>query len=121
MRYVSRIPRGGIHLEKGAVHRGKPVPWRPVMIAALLFILPAPVFAGSSGLSSLVQDIGFCVVLAGLFAIVFTRLGIPEIAAFLVAGVVLGPIGTGLVTEPGNIETIAELGLIFLLFLIGLE
>ncbi len=103
------------------MHRSKPAPWRPVMIAALLFILPAPVFAGSSGLSSLVQDIGFCVVLAGLFAIVFTKLRIPEIAAFLVAGVVLGPIGTGLVTEPGNIETIAELGLIFLLFLIGLE
>ncbi|UCC57165.1 MAG: cation:proton antiporter, partial [Gammaproteobacteria bacterium] len=49
------------------------------------------------------------------------RLRIPAVAAFLVAGVVVGPVGAGLVTEPGNIETIAELGLIFLLYLIGLE
>lgn len=90
-------------------------------LAVLLFILPAPAVASAGGLSSLVQDIGLCVVLAGVLAIVFTRLRIPEIAAFLVAGVVVGPIGAGLVTEPDNIETIAELGLIFLLFLIGLE
>ena len=94
---------------------------RPACMAALLLPLPATAFAGSGGLASLVQDIGLCVVLAGVLAIVFTRLRIPEIAAFLLAGVVLGPVGAGLVTEPGNIETIAELGLIFLLFLIGLE
>jgi Kef-type K+ transport system membrane component KefB/voltage-gated potassium channel Kch len=94
---------------------------RPACMAVLLLMMPATAFAGSGGLSSLVQDIGLCVVLAGVLAIVFTRLRIPEIAAFLVAGVVVGPTGAGLVTEPGNIETIAELGLIFLLFLIGLE
>ncbi|MCK5480905.1 MAG: cation:proton antiporter, partial [Gammaproteobacteria bacterium] len=49
------------------------------------------------------------------------RLKIPEIAAFLVAGVVVGPVGAGLVTDPANIETISELGLILLLYLIGLE
>jgi len=92
-----------------------------VCAAGLLLLVPAPVLAGSGGLSSLVQDIGLCVVLAGVLAIVFTRLRIPEVAAFLVAGVVVGPIGAGLVTEPGNIETIAELGLILLLYLIGLE
>jgi Kef-type K+ transport system membrane component KefB len=90
-------------------------------MAALLCMIPAPVFASAGALPSLVQDIGLCVVLAGVLAIVFTRLRIPEIAAFLVAGVVVGPVGAGLVTEPDNIETIAGLGLIFLLFLIGLE
>jgi Kef-type K+ transport system membrane component KefB len=35
--------------------------------------------------------------------------------------VFLGPIGTGLISDPENIDTIAQLGLIFLLFLIGLE
>ncbi len=84
--------------------------------------MPGQVLASTTGaLPSLVQDIGVCIVLAGVLAIVFTRLKIPEIAAFLIAGVVVGPVGTGLVTDPANIETISELGLILLLYLIGLE
>lgn len=83
--------------------------------------MPGQVMASSGALSSLVQDIGICVVLAGVLAIIFTRLKIPEIAAFLIAGVIVGPVGTGLVTDPANIETISELGLILLLYLIGLE
>jgi Kef-type K+ transport system membrane component KefB len=59
--------------------------------------------------------------LAGVLAIVFTRLKIPEIAAFLVAGALVGPIGAEMVTDPANIGTISELGLILLLYLIGLE
>jgi Kef-type K+ transport system membrane component KefB len=90
-------------------------------LAFLLAILPAPLWASSGELPSLVHDIGFCVVLAGILAIACTRLKIPEIAAFLVAGVVVGPVGAGLVTDPANIDTISELGLILLLYLIGLE
>ena len=41
--------------------------------------------------------------------------------AYLVAGFVIGPNGTGLVSSRESIGTIAELGLIFLLFMIGLE
>lgn len=90
-------------------------------MCCLLALFPAAAPAASGALPSLIQDIGLCVALAGVLAIVFTRLRIPEIAAFLLAGVVVGPVGAGLVTDPGNIETISELGLIFLLFLIGLE
>ena len=84
-------------------------------------MFPAAVWASTGGLSSLVRDIGLCIVFAGLLAIVFVRLNIPEIAAYLLAGVLVGPIGTQIVTDPGNIETISELGLILLLYLIGLE
>ncbi len=87
----------------------------------LLAMLPATVLASGDGLPSLVRDIGICIVLAGLLAIVFVRLKIPEIAAFLLAGVVVGPVGAEMVTDPANIETISELGLILLLYLIGLE
>ena len=73
------------------------------------------------GLPELVLDIALALVLAGVLAIVFTRLRIPTVAAFLVAGVVLGPVGTGLISNRDNIDTIAQLGLILLLFLIGLE
>lgn len=87
----------------------------------LLALFPVVAQASAGGLPSLVRDIGLCIVVAGLLAIVFVRLKIPEIAAYLVAGVLVGPIGTAVVTDPGNIETISELGLILLLYLIGLE
>ncbi len=94
---------------------------RLLFIGCLLALFPVSVWASTGGLPSLVRDIGLCIVFAGLLAIVFVRLKIPEIAAYLVAGVLVGPIGTQIVTDPGNIETISELGLILLLYLIGLE
>ncbi len=69
----------------------------------------------------LVHDIGFSLLLSGLLAVLFNRFAIPSIAAFLVAGVVAGPIGGHVVTSTDNIETIAQLGLVLLLFVIGLE
>ncbi|MDX2457042.1 MAG: cation:proton antiporter [Gammaproteobacteria bacterium] len=94
---------------------------RMLYVGCLLALFPVSVWASTDGLPSLVRDIGLCIVFAGLLAIVFVRFNIPEIAAYLVAGVVVGPIGTAIVTDPGNIETISELGLILLLYLIGLE
>lgn len=70
---------------------------------------------------SLVADIGLSLVMAGLLSALFTRLKIPTIAAFLVAGVLVGPEFSGLVTSKASIETISHLGLVLLLFLIGLE
>jgi len=95
----------------------------PRLLAAgcLLALCPAAALASGEGLPSLVRDIGICILLAGVLSIAFTRLKIPEIAAFLVAGVLVGPIGVEMVTDPANIETISALGLILLLYLIGLE
>lgn len=76
---------------------------------------------GEEALPTLVVDIGWALLLSGVLAVVFTRLRIPTVAAFLVAGVVAGPLGTEVVTDPASIDTIANLGLIFLLFMIGLE
>jgi Kef-type K+ transport system membrane component KefB len=77
--------------------------------------------ASAGGPAPLVRDIGLCLLVAGLLAAVFARLRIPAIAAFLAAGIALGPVGFGLITDDGNIQTIAGLGLVLLLFLIGLE
>src|SRR3954454_20956635 len=49
----------------------------------------------------------------------FLRLS--EIVAYLVAGVVIGPFGFGIFNTPERILTVAELGIVMLLFLIGLE
>ncbi|MBX6322270.1 MAG: cation:proton antiporter [Rhodospirillaceae bacterium] len=87
-----------------------------------LILLAAPLLLGASGhLPPLVRDIGVSLLTAGVLAVFFSWLRIPAIAAFLVAGVVVGPIGARVVTDQANIDTIAGLGLILLLFLIGLE
>jgi Kef-type K+ transport system membrane component KefB len=85
-----------------------------------LLAIPAAYAAGGE-MPSLVHDIGISLLVAGVLGVVFTRLRIPSIAAFLVAGVLIGPLGLKQVTDPVNIDTIAQLGFILLLFLIGLE
>jgi len=76
--------------------------------------------AGAGG-SLLVQELGICLLAAGLLSALFEKLKIPTIAALLAAGVVIGPIGLGLVQSAEDVETIANLGLTLLLFVIGLE
>jgi len=64
------------------------------------------------------------VVLLGAIAIAVTatrRLGLGSILGYLVAGAAIGPAGLRLVTEVGRIEAVSALGIIMLLFLIGLE
>jgi Kef-type K+ transport system membrane component KefB len=45
----------------------------------------------------------------------------PLILAYLIAGFIIGPFGTGWVKSQESISIISELGLIFMLFMIGLE
>jgi Kef-type K+ transport system membrane component KefB len=79
-----------------------------------------PILAGQET-HPLVRDIGLCFLVAALLCLVLARFRIPTLAGFLAAGVLLGPEMTGLVSDRRNIETIANLGLVLLLFLIGLE
>ncbi len=54
-------------------------------------------------------------------AVVSRWLKQPLIVAYLAAGLVVGPVGFGWVQDDDSIKTIGELGLLFLLFMIGLE
>lgn len=49
------------------------------------------------------------------------RLWLSAIVAYLVAGIVIGPYGLGVFRTPESILAVAELGVVLLLFLIGLE
>jgi len=51
----------------------------------------------------------------------FQKLGLPSIAGFLVAGMLVGPHGLDLVSDLAQVEALAEIGVILLLFTIGLE
>ena len=49
------------------------------------------------------------------------RASIPSLVGFLVAGVLVGPSGLGLIGNTGEVEVLAELGVALLLFAVGLE
>jgi glutathione-regulated potassium-efflux system protein KefB len=59
---------------------------------------------------------------AALIAVlIFRRLGLGAVLGYLVAGIVIGPDGLGLIGEAETILGFAEIGIILLLFLVGLE
>ena len=51
----------------------------------------------------------------------FRRFGLGAVLAYLVAGVVIGPFGLQVVKDPSSTLALSELGVIMLLFIIGLE
>ena len=51
----------------------------------------------------------------------FRRLGLGAVLGYLFAGVVMGPFGIKLVTDPSSTLAVSELGVVMLLFVIGLE
>src|SRR4051812_28671517 len=59
---------------------------------------------------------------AGIIAVpIFTRLGAGSVLGYLVAGIAIGPWGLRLITAPQTVLQFAELGIVLLLFLVGLE
>ena len=59
---------------------------------------------------------------AGVIAVpIFKRLGAGSVLGYLVAGIAIGPWGLRLITEAQTVLHFAELGIVLLLFLVGLE
>jgi monovalent cation:proton antiporter-2 (CPA2) family protein len=59
---------------------------------------------------------------AGIIAVpIFTRLGVGSVLGYLVAGIAIGPWGLGFITDASTVLHFSELGVVLLLFLVGLE
>ncbi|HEV2765998.1 MAG TPA: cation:proton antiporter, partial [Pyrinomonadaceae bacterium] len=54
-------------------------------------------------------------------AFLFNRLRLPTLVGFMITGVIIGPYGLGLIREAEAIDFLAEIGVVLLLFTIGLE
>jgi Kef-type K+ transport system membrane component KefB len=69
----------------------------------------------------LIGDITLCILFAWVLGLLAHFSRQPLILAYLIAGFFIGPFGTGWVKSQESISIISELGLIFMLFMIGLE
>jgi CPA2 family monovalent cation:H+ antiporter-2 len=69
------------------------------------------------GFDSILILLGVAVVLLAVFR--YVRL--PQVLAYLAAGVLVGPYGLGWIPDVSATRTLAEFGLVFLMFTIGLE
>ncbi len=66
-------------------------------------------------------DLGLVLITAFILALLASKTGQPTIMAYIVTGLILGPVGLGIVSDSDLIDIISELGLPLLLFLVGLE
>ncbi|WP_266205701.1 cation:proton antiporter domain-containing protein [Pontibacter kalidii] len=69
----------------------------------------------------LLPDIVIILGLSVIVILLFQRLKLPTILGFLATGVIAGPYGLSLIAASHNIEILAEIGIILLLFIIGME
>ncbi|HVW29714.1 MAG TPA: cation:proton antiporter [Polyangiaceae bacterium] len=69
----------------------------------------------------LLDELAIVAALAVVVTVALARLALPTVAGLLAAGALLGPYGLGLATSVDAIEVLAEVGVILLLFTIGLE
>ncbi len=71
------------------------------------------------------MDLMLAAVIVIFVSIVFLYIGslfrLPSIVSFLVIGMLIGPFGFGVITDQSLIDTIGNIGIILLLFTIGLE
>lgn len=67
------------------------------------------------------QDLLIVFALGGVVVYLLRSIKVPSLVGLLVAGVLVGPHGFSLVDDTKNVETLAEIGVVLLLFTIGLE
>jgi len=69
----------------------------------------------------LIYDVAVCIIAAWVIAVACQVARQPLLLAYLVAGFAIGPHGFRWITDADSIQTIASIGLVLLLFMIGLE
>ena len=69
----------------------------------------------------LLINITLALIVAFLGGVIARRIGLPTIVGYLLAGIVIGPFTPGFVGDIHTIQQLAELGVIFLMFGVGLH
>jgi CPA2 family monovalent cation:H+ antiporter-2 len=74
-------------------------------------------------LPKLIEDLALILIVAAITTLLFRRIKQPLVLGYIIAGLLVGPYFslTPTVADAENVETLAEIGVIFLLFSLGLE
>jgi len=133
-----RPPSWPAHLDRVVLHSGTTLPRHRVCCsvsnsaersshAAIVACGVAPVCSHSHGAvmqnaHSFLQNLALVFCVAALTTIVFHRLRQPVVFGYLLAGMIVGPhLPVPLVADEATIRTLSELGVILLMFSLGLE
>ena len=71
--------------------------------------------------SGLITNILIVFAVALMVGMVFNRIRVPPLVAFILTGAIVGPYGFSIIQDQDQVASLAELGIILLLFTIGLE
>jgi len=69
----------------------------------------------------LLTDILIIFAIALIVGMIFNRIKVPPLVAFILTGVIVGPYGLSIIQGQEQVKNLAEIGIILLLFTIGLE
>ncbi|HZK93743.1 MAG TPA: cation:proton antiporter [Prolixibacteraceae bacterium] len=71
--------------------------------------------------SEILKDVVIIFALSTFVNFIFTKIRIPTLVGYLLTGIVAGPFLLGIIHSPHEIEIMAELGVVILMFTIGME
>jgi CPA2 family monovalent cation:H+ antiporter-2 len=71
--------------------------------------------------TSLIVNILIVFAVALFVGMVFNRIRVPPLVAFILTGAIVGPYGFSIINDTEQVSNLAELGIVLLLFTIGLE
>lgn len=69
----------------------------------------------------ILRDVVVILGLSILIILAFQRVKVPAILGFMLAGIIAGPYGFNLISASSEVDLLSEIGIIFLLFVIGIE
>jgi len=72
-------------------------------------------------MANILFDIGLIIIIATMLSYVARLFKQPLLLAYVIAGVIIGPFGLAIIPNSADISLLAELGVAFLLFMVGLE
>ncbi|MBT4135776.1 hypothetical protein HOD75_04560 [archaeon] len=66
-------------------------------------------------------EIGIMIIIAAILAFLIRLVRQPLIPAYIITGILLGPLALGLIQDPHLVKSLSEIGVAFLIFTAGLE
>ena len=70
---------------------------------------------------NILRDLAIVMMAAGVAALLFERLKLPKVLGYVLAGILIGPHALSWVQNSGTTQTLADVGILFLMFSLGLE